>query len=235
MGHLNRGRVIAARDASTSVRPMSSPPNSPYPSTRRAEALGDADTAKRGHVASRDVIEADQRAKSILEHARIDAERIVAGARAEAHRLTASIREELVREADARVAAALLAVRAEDEALAERSRQRIIDTAVVIAERVVSGELATDPGIIARMATLALREARGARRVTFEANPLDAAALRAQLETLGLPEDAVSIEPRDDLTRGDLVLRTDLGTLDARLKPQLQRLADALSRAGRPR
>jgi flagellar biosynthesis/type III secretory pathway protein FliH len=48
-----------------------------------------------------------------------------------------------------------------------------------------------------------------------------------------LSNDSVSIEARDELARGDLVLRTDLGTLDARLKPQLQRLADALSRAGR--
>jgi flagellar biosynthesis/type III secretory pathway protein FliH len=42
--------------------------------------------------------------------------------------------------------------------------------------------------------------------------------------------DVQPVEVRDDaaLSRGELRLHTDLGTIDARIAPRLERLADAL-------
>jgi flagellar biosynthesis/type III secretory pathway protein FliH len=184
-------------------------------------------------VVPRSVVVAHDEARAILEAANAEAARILAGAQAERDRDREIERTALRAESDARLAAGLLALREEDERRAERDLERLASTAVVLAERLLGQALAADPDKIVPMARAALREARGARRLVFEANPLDASALQTELHALGLQADAVSVEPHDELARGDLVLRTDLGTLDARLKPQLQRLADALSRARR--
>jgi len=84
------------------------------------------------------------------------------------------------------------------------------------------------PERIVEMAKRALEEVRGARKATIEAHPLDADVLKAHLDALGLPAEAAEIVGKDDLSRGSLVLHTDLGTLDAKLAPQLDRLAAAL-------
>lgn len=181
----------------------------------------------------REVVDAHDDAHAIVSAARAEVERVRGEAERERVHLEGVLRAELRREADARIAAALLELRAREEARVDRDLERLVATGVALAERIIGATLSLDPERIRTMAAAALREARGARRVTFEANPLDANTLRAQLQTLGLPEDAISVEAREDLARGDLVLVTDLGTLDARLQPQLKRLAEALSSARR--
>ncbi len=225
MGIVSRGRIVR-RD------PLAAQ-TSAGTGTGAGTVDGNGRAAGRGRIVVRDVLEAHEEARVIVDAAKRAAAQIEADARAEAERSREALRAELRAEGDARIATALLAVRAEDEQRADRDLARLVETAVVLAERLLGEALALEPSLIQAMAQAALTEARGARRVIFEANPLDASALQAQLHALGLPSDGVSVESRDDLARGDLVLRTDLGTLDARLKPQLQRLADAVSRAAR--
>lgn len=227
MAVVSRGRIVrGAGDAAPATQKGADTveigPRSPAPARS---------PVNRGRIVVSGVLDAHDEARAIVDVAKRAAAQIEIDVRAEAERSHQAFRAELRAEADARIAAALLAVRAEDEQRADRDLARLAETAVVLAERLLGEALALEPSRIHAMAQAALTEARGARRVVFEANPLDAAALQAQLHALGLPSDGVSVEARDDLARGDLVLRTDLGTLDARLKPQLQRLADALSRA----
>jgi flagellar assembly protein FliH/type III secretion protein L len=187
----------------------------------------------RARIVSRHVAGAHDDARQIIGAAEARAQQLLEAARLESDRHAARREAELRADADARIAAALLALRAEDERRTERDVERLESTAVVLAERLIGEALAIEPARIGAMAQAALREARGVRRVVLEANPLDAATVKAQLEVLGLPEGTVSVEISADLARGDLLLKTNLGTIDARLKPQLQRLAEALSRARR--
>ena len=60
----------------------------------------------------------------------------------------------------------------------------------------------------------------------IEACPDDVAALGELLASLG--EGVATIEPSAELSRGSLVVHTELGRVDARLTPQLSRLAEAL-------
>ncbi|MEO7111185.1 MAG: FliH/SctL family protein, partial [Polyangiaceae bacterium] len=99
------------------------------------------------------------------------------------------------------------------------------ELAVALAERLIGGALALTPEIIAAMADAALSEAKGAKKARIEANPIDVDALREHTVSLG---ESIVIEPNAELARGSLVLHTDLGTIDARLTPQLERLARAL-------
>lgn len=218
MARVTRGRIVRAADLPANLPPASLPTLMVPVAEARAR-----EDAREGRARILTGAVADAHA---------EAARIVARARAEAERVHDARKREARADVEAEYAAALLGLRAEEERRAERDLERMLGTAVVLAERLVGEALAIAPSRILAMAQAALREARGARRVIFEANPLDAEPLRAQLQLLGLPEEATSIETNDTLARGDLVLKTNLGRVDARLNPQLQRLADALSRAG---
>ena len=122
-------------------------------------------------------------------------------------------------------------LRAREEARHEADLARAVELAKVLAERLLGEALAQDPSTIVRMAEVALREARGTRRVKIEAHPLDTAALRSDISRLSALQEIIAIEENDQLARGSLTLTTDLGTIDAKLSPQLERLGRALQDA----
>jgi flagellar biosynthesis/type III secretory pathway protein FliH len=172
-------------------------------------------------------------------NARLEAGRILARARDEATRIVAAAADELRRRSDeaardaeqaveAKAAALFLALRRREEEMDVGARDRMLETARILAERLLGASLELDPGRIAKLAGEALREARGARRATIEAHPDDVAALEAALATARLGPTSVEVRPNSSLARGDLCLHTDLGTLDAKLAPRLERLAAAL-------
>ncbi|HEY8078509.1 MAG TPA: FliH/SctL family protein [Labilithrix sp.] len=165
--------------------------------------------------------------------ARAEAERIVAKAREDATAIAARAGEEAAREARereiAKVAAEILAVRTAEERRAEREIDRTIDLAVLLAERLVGEAIRVEPERIAALATEALRETRGARRVRMEASPEDAPVLERVLANAGVT--TAEVVANAELARGALVVQTELGRVDARLKPQLARLAAALREA----
>ena len=179
-------------------------------------------------VVTREVIDAHVQAKEILARAEKRAEGVMAKARADAthavSRAVADAREEEV----AKLSAGFLALRRREDARAEGDLDRAIQLATVLAERLLGAALEARPERIVDLARSALADARGARKVVIEAHPLDADALRSNLEAVGLPKDAVEIRSNSEHSRGSLSLQTDLGNLDARLRPQLERLASAL-------
>lgn len=113
-------------------------------------------------------------------------------------------------------------VRAQDDA---EYAQEYLRLAVLLAERIIGAEIDKNPQKIAEMALRLLQEASGAKKAVLEANPIDAATLRAQTQGSG---DPITVEANADLARGSLLVHTDLGTIDGRLTPQLERLAAAL-------
>ena len=204
MAIVRPGRVVPAA-AAARARRVEATPMGAQPAAHEATT-----TVPFAQVVPPDVVAAHRRAAEVAEQAR---ERGLAQARADA---------------DARLAAAWLALRAREERAAEADLERAIGLAKVLAERLVGGELAIAPDKVVDLARAALAEARGARRVRIQANPLDADALRGHLEEVGLPAQSVEVDVDPQLARGALVLHTDLGTVDARLQPQLERLAQAL-------
>lgn len=169
--------------------------------------------------------------RAVLE-GRAEAARIVADAEARVGRLAADARAAAAveaREAEAaKLAAAFLLLRSEDEHRAERDLNRVVELAVLLAERLVGESLGLDPARVGHLAVAVLAEARGARRVRIETSPDDAAALASVLGELG---HAVDVTADPALGRGSLVVHTDLGRIDGRLEIQLERLATALREA----
>ena len=177
----------------------------------------------------RALVEARGEAAQIVNEARQAAAAIIAEARASvASRVEAAVREACDAEV-ARITAEHLALRVGEEQRAERDLDRTIEIAALLAERVVGEAIALEPARIGVLATSALHETRGARRMRIEASPEDVSALERVLADLG--QGIATVEPTTELARGSLVVHTELGRIDARLGPQLTRLAEALREA----
>jgi flagellar biosynthesis/type III secretory pathway protein FliH len=211
---LSRGRVIRG-NAAAAARPVLLPgPSGP----QRARL-------------SREEVDAHQNADRVVHIALTRADAILAGARAEAEKAAREAARTAAEGEQAKLAAAWLAMRAAENKRDERDLERAVTLATVLAERLVGQALALDPALVVSLAREALTEARGARRVRLEAHPDDVESLRAELAAVGLGTPggvAVEVIANDALARGGLTVHTDLGTLDARLQPRLERLAAAL-------
>ena len=183
-------------------------------------------TEKVARRLAKDELDAHERAAKVLDQAHAEAARVIAGATSAAAAAVAAAGKEAEEHEQAKLAASFLALRAREEARAAAELDQAIGLARVLAERILGATLVLDSSSIVSMARQALTEAQGARTVRIDANPEDAAALRAQLTALA-PLHATVTEDAS-LARGSLRLHTDLGTLDARLPAQLERLAAAL-------
>lgn len=208
---VERARVIkgAFRDAG-----LPTPPPRALLPTTHAEPGAAGPLARR---VGREVLAARAEAEGIVSKAMADAADVADAAAVEA-------REKEV----ARLAAGFLELREADARRTERDRDRLIELAVLLAERLIGDALRVSPSRIAELAASAIQEARGARTVRIDASPDDVEVLRDTLAAVG---QIVDVHPDKALGRGSLVVHTDLGRVDARLEPQLQRLAVALREA----
>jgi flagellar biosynthesis/type III secretory pathway protein FliH len=209
---VRRARILK-KEAAAAARPLVALP-----------ALKDA-TRRR---LTKEAIDGSALAKRLVADAQREAADILARAREEAGR-AAGLATEEAREAEvAKLAGMFIALRAEDERRAERDLERSVGLARVLAERLLGEALESAPDRVVALARQALLEARGAHRAVIEASPLDAEALRSHVVDIGLAEGALEIKIDPTLSRGSLRVHTNLGSLDAQLTPQLERLAKAL-------
>lgn len=179
----------------------------------------------------REEVEAKAAAARILQEARTRGEAIMKEARQKAALAIEVATREAEEREQAKLAAAYLTLRSREEARADIDLDRAVGLAVVLAERLIGASLTLEPGRVAGLAKEALAEARGTRRTRIEAHPLDAEALLSQIARIAPADVVVTIVPNADLTRGSFLLHTDLGILDAKLAPRLERLAAALKGA----
>ncbi len=168
------------------------------------------------------VLDARLEAARILDDARDEARAIATRALEAAAATAREAAEQARAEAAARAAADYLSFRAIEDRRTERDVDRIVSLAVLLAERVVRESLEVEPLRIAKIAEEAIREARGARRVRLLVSPDDARALSDPAVTLG---ESVEVVADPELSRGSIVVETELGRIDARLQVFLERLA----------
>jgi flagellar biosynthesis/type III secretory pathway protein FliH len=186
---------------------------------------------------------ATSRARRMMEQAETTAVMQVSAKLAEAERRAATIaadaleRAIAVAEDAAREATEAESAKLEDlrMALAQaslpnpaRDDARALERARALVPLLVEEELRASPEKILFVVREILAEARGARRITLEANAEDAKILAGYAELAAVPGASVDVCPSDDLRRGDVRVRTDLGDLDGRVEARLGRLLAAL-------
>jgi type III secretion system HrpE/YscL family protein len=166
------------------------------------------------------IVDATANARAILERAREQAETELQRAR-----------ETGRAQGRAELAAKFVELAAErDRALAALEPQAI-EIAMVAAKRIVGHELSLQSSLVAEMVAPLLERVRRAQQITLRVHPDDGAALEANLAALrdraGLA-GSLRVEADATLERGDCVLHSDIGALDARIDTQLHALSRAL-------
>jgi flagellar biosynthesis/type III secretory pathway protein FliH len=194
----------------------------------RQPALSLAPSPAQWRRIAREELEAKLTAERIVEEARAQAQTMVIRAREEAARTAGQADREAREQAEARLAAQWLVLERTEKERLQGDAQRVISVAVVLAERLLGAALELEPARVVDLARAAIAEARGARHIVVEAHPLDAGALRRHLQGAGLEMQSVEVCQNETLARGELRLQTDVGTIDAKLAPRLERLAAAL-------
>ncbi|MGH7435977.1 MAG: FliH/SctL family protein [Polyangiaceae bacterium] len=186
-----------------------------------------AGEASRKRIA-REVVEARLEAERIVAAARAQAATLVAEARDRAAREADQQRRELTEESDAKLTARWLHLRREEQQARGSVVDSILRLGTALAERIVGASLALEPERIADIARRIIAEAGGVRRAVIESHPEDAGALRDYLASARFDLEVVEVRETEALARGELRLHTDIGIVDARLAPRLNRLAAAL-------
>ncbi|HEY3236992.1 MAG TPA: FliH/SctL family protein [Polyangiaceae bacterium] len=189
------------------------------------ETIAQGKPLRQGRRVERVQVEASERAQQILERAELRAAELVERARSEAAQVRLVAEMEGRAEAAAAIAARELASKIHESQALERELDRIVELARLLAERLLGHALRVDPAEVAALARQALREARGARRISIEANPADIEFLQSLLGELGAQPDALVFIASPAQARGNLRIVTEVGVLDAELAPQLERLA----------
>ncbi|MDP9002742.1 MAG: FliH/SctL family protein [Myxococcota bacterium] len=206
-----RARVLRASDPTGTEQPWSLGPS-----------------ARQWRRIAREELAARLAGERIVREAHSLAEAIAARTREQAASAAAQAARDTQNEAEAKVAARWLVFKQEEDLRLERDKERIIAVAIVLAERLLGATLELHPARIADLARGAVAEARGASRISIEAHPLDVDALGQHFKMVGLHGLPVEVRKNAALARGELRLQTDVGTIDAKLAPQLERLAAAL-------
>lgn len=178
-----------------------------------------------GRVVPKTLVDTSAEAKRMLAKARAEAQTLVAAAQRRAADLKLLAEAEARAEASGKLAAHALSLATHEAKADERSLERTVALARLLAERLLGASLAVAPEQVVSLARQALSEARGARRLSIIAHPEDAKLLAQSLPSLGVAVETVRLVSDDSRTRGSLRIETDIGVLDADLAPQLDRLA----------
>ena len=169
----------------------------------------------------------------------------LASAEADAGVLRETARQEGLREGREEALAALTpalealaqaneAVQASQHDRAERLEAHAVDLALFLAEKVIGGALAVEPGLVVEAVRGALRGIVERERVTVLVHPEDLELVRDSMDGLratlgGIEHCEVQAERR--VSRGGAVVRTPDGDVDARVETKLLRAREVVEAA----
>ena len=214
------------------------------------------DQDEEGQEVKKTLAEAELEAKYIMENAKAEADKMLAEAQAElekARQLKAKATEEGRAEGmnagleeggkqgrqafDAQAAPALEAlsgIQGLYEDLWQVNEASMVKLAVKMAERIVFEELKTSPELILQAFQAAVDQLNQQHHALFRLNPEDLALLETAGEQLreqisGLVK--IELEPDPSLKRGELVMETESGRLDATLKRRIEAVTASVNQA----
>ena len=169
----------------------------------------------------------------------------LAHAEAEADNLRAIARAEGLREGREEALAALApalealnqaveAMQVEQIARAERLEAHAVDLGLFLAEKILGGAIAVDPGVVLEAVRGALRGIVERERVTVLVHPEDLELVRDAMDDIraslgGIEHCEVQAERR--VSRGGAVVRTPEGDVDARMETKLVRAREVVEAA----
>jgi flagellar assembly protein FliH len=128
-----------------------------------------------------------------------------------------SFKQSFAAQTTAQVGLLLKAMQSEFDALQPRLADSVARVAVELARQVLRHELSTHPAVVSGVAQQALNALmHNARHIQLQVHPQDVALVREGAAEL-IEARRAQVLPNPALARGDCLIESDLGTLDARL------------------
>jgi len=129
-------------------------------------------------------------------------------------------------EAMERVAHAVEVLRLQAERLGEQARNDALEIGFLVARRILEAELSTSPEALFALVRSALKRAGDSRRVVVRVHPGAMAGLAGPAASGELSASAARLELQADpaLEPGDVMVDTDFGRVDGRLRTRFEEL-----------
>ncbi len=183
-----------------------------------------------GNLVKHQVLNAEERARSILQTARETADKLVADANAATEEIRRKAYQTGREEAENELLENLLAIKEERSQVFLTIEQDILKLSVKLAEKIIGREIQQDESARTEIVLNALRQARQQEMLTVRVSNADLTRLEEMRESINAFGRAQYIDFVADqaIAKGGCIIESASGTIDARFETQLRILENAL-------
>lgn len=114
------------------------------------------------------------------------------------------------------------------EKMIKSAERDLVELSIEIAKKLVHREVQLDEKIIATLVRVALDRLTMKKGIKVTVNPLDFEVLNGELKNLLGEEGSIDLKVDEDLRRGDCLVESDHGSIDARISEQFKEIEEGL-------
>lgn len=192
------------------------------------------DSIEQDGVIRGEVYSASAKARELLQKAQQEAESIIRKAEEAAAKERQTAYDAGYQEGLAQTTELLVKARLEQDQFIKNANRDLMDLAIRIAEKIIGKQLEMDPETIIHIVKQAMQTVRQTKQLTVRVHPEDAKILRANeeelQEALGRQRILDVVEDKK-VQHGGCIIESEIGTVEAQLHTQLERLKKILLQA----
>ena len=189
------------------------------------------DSIEQDGIIRGEVYSASAKARELLQKAQKEAESILQKAEEAAEKQRQNGYDTGYQEGLAQTTELLMKARLEQEQFLKNANRDLMDLAFKIAEKIIGKQLEIDPDTIISIVKQAMQTVRQTKQLTIRVHPDDAKRLKANeeelQEALGRQRFLDVVEDRK-VQPGGCIIESEIGTVEAQLSTQLERLKKIL-------
>ena len=189
------------------------------------------DSIEQDGIIRGEVYSASAKARELLQKAQQEAESIIRKAGEAAEKQRQNAYDTGYEEGLAQTTELLMKARMEQEQFLKNSNRDLMDLAFKIAEKIIGKQLEIDPDSIISIVKQAMQTVRQTKQLTIRVHPDDAKRLKANeeelQEALGRQRFLDVVEDKK-VQQGGSIIESEIGTVEAQLNTQLERLKKIL-------
>lgn len=194
------------------------------------EDLG-RDSIEQDGIIRGEVYSASAKARELLQKAQREAEAILRNAEEESAKQRQTGYDTGYQEGLAQTTELMVKARTEQEQFIKNANRDLMDLAFKIAEKIIGKQLEMEPETIIGIVKQAMQTVRQSKQLTIRVHPEDAKILKENeeelQETLGRQRILDVMEDKK-VHRGGCIIESEIGTVEAQLQTQLERLKKIL-------
>ena len=189
------------------------------------------DSIEQDGIIRGEVYSASAKARELLQKAQQEAETILQKAQEESAKQHQTSYDAGYQEGLAQTTELLVKARTEQEQFFKNANRDLMDLAFKIAEKIIGKQLEMEPETIIGIVKQAMQTVRQSKQLTIRVHPEDAKLLKENeeelQETLGRQRILDVVEDKK-VHRGGCIIESEIGTVEAQLQTQLDRLKKIL-------